>query len=149
MNVAFSQSEALCFEPYRFLWMDDAETGKRLLALVLEHGDECVLYLDDYDLPTPLPIFAALNPVLQDDCEILLKRIAQESETEAQAFADLIEEIASTLAPYDDLTFMRGVCWAFEHQAWDLDAAVHSALLAGDRARECETWMLEQMSDPL
>lgn len=146
MPPAFIDSASLCFEPLSFILLDDAETGRRILALVLEEGDACVLHLDAHELPTALPILAGLHPEAVASAEAMLQQLQGEDADEAAACAELMDEVTAKLAPWDELTFMRSLYWAFEHRAWDLDAAVHAALLAGLRAREYETWLLQQLS---
>lgn len=146
MSAAFATSPALDFEALSFILLDDVLQGRRMMALILEEGDACVLYLDAHELPSALPILAGLNPQPLPSTAVLLQQLQAEDEDEARAFAELMDEVTAKLAPGDDLTVMRALYWAFEHRAWDLDAAVHAALLAGLRARDYETWLLPQLS---
>lgn len=139
MTEEFDPLELVRFEPDSFITIADPETGAREMGLVTETGTDFVLYLDEFEPAILFPIWERLEPEPVDSVEILVQRVYGDNVEEGDLFAELIDEIQDKLTPYDDLTFMRCVIWAFDHQAFDLDVAVHAGLIATERARELET----------
>lgn len=109
------QNLPLChFTVGTFIELDDPMTGERFIAQVCHSGTEFIDTTGEAAPVTPLPIFAALNPVKASDFRALKHEVLENRPGEYAAFAGFITDLFDTRPPLDELTFMRAVKWAFE-----------------------------------
>jgi len=128
------------FQPGIYIEISDVMQGFRKIGLVTEGGD---MYLDlANDRATPLPIYAAMQPIAIGNSVSWALELADQRPAEHGEFTELQTRVLSE--GLDTITANRALYWAYQNHVYDASRAI-----AAGRAATAQVESSRQMMDGL
>lgn len=148
-TAAQDEMKLASFKPGIFIELDNPLGGNRYLVLVCGKGNEFIDYIDALTPATPLPIFAAMNPVQVGDFTSYKYQVMETRPKDRHTFSKFIDDILHQLPYFDNLNFHRAIKWGFDSRIYDAKQAIQAALAERREVMRQRKWLQKQALDAI